>query len=448
MSTHANARANLTEEERQNLLQFLLQRLQDGELARGALAAASKQFNVHRSTISRIWAAAHASRVGDIWTVTSGKKKNGASLKYDREALREEVKDLPLHSRTSVRALSENLKISVGTLHTMIRKDGVLRPHSSSVKPSLTEENKLHRVHFCLEQRDGMLYEEMYDRIHVDEKWFNLTQVKSKFYLAAGEEPPNRSTRHKSHIPKVMFLAAVARPHWDPVENREWDGKIGIWPVGRIVLAQRSSRNRPRGTPEWKNESLTKQVYTRMFRELVIPAIIEKWPHDRNRRCIRIQQDNAPGHFSNVEFDELLEGFNTRGLQIGMYCQPPNSPDLNILDLGFFASLQSMVYKVPSQNCDAMIETVKEKFAVYPPYKLRNVFLTLQNVMNSIIEVNGGNDYDIQHMGKQTLERHGLLPTSLRVTEYAQEWDNNSDDEDDNNDSSDSSDDPMENHDT
>ena len=34
-------------------------------------------------------------------------------------------------------------------------------------------------------------------------------------YLAPNEEPPHRTVGHKSHILKVMFLCAVARPRYN-----------------------------------------------------------------------------------------------------------------------------------------------------------------------------------------------------------------------------------------
>ena len=55
-----------------------------------------------------------------------------------------------------------------------------------------------------------------YDCIHVDEKWFHIKKVAKKYYLGPNELPPERTTCHKSHITKVMFLCAVARPRMDP----------------------------------------------------------------------------------------------------------------------------------------------------------------------------------------------------------------------------------------
>jgi hypothetical protein len=37
--------------------------------------------------------------------------------------------------------------------------------------------------------------------------------------------------------------------------------------------------------------------------------------------------------------------------------------------------------------------------------------------LNEIIEKHGGNDYKIPHYGKQRLEREGVLPISMEVTE-------------------------------
>ena len=39
-----------------------------------------------------------------------------------------------------------------------------------------------------------------------------------------------------------------------------------------------------------------------------------------------------------------------------------------------------------------------------------------------IIENNGGNDYKILHMGKESMERRGLLPRVLDITPTANAW--------------------------
>ena len=56
------------------------------------------------------------------------------------------------------------------------------------------------------------LYNLMFDRVHVDKKWFFLTRVMERYYLAPDEEEPHCVIGHKSHIPKCMHLAANGHP--------------------------------------------------------------------------------------------------------------------------------------------------------------------------------------------------------------------------------------------
>jgi len=135
---------------------------------------------------------------------------------------------------------------------------------------------------------------DFYDSVHVDEKWFFISEASLRMYLAPGEERPERAVTHKSHILKVMFLVATARPRYDVNGICTFDGKIGCWPFVESVVAQRASVNRPAGTLETKNVSVSKAKYREFMIEKVLPAIKEKWP-DRERN-ITIQQDGAPTH--------------------------------------------------------------------------------------------------------------------------------------------------------
>jgi hypothetical protein len=49
---------------------------------------------------------------------------------------------------------------------------------------------------------------------------------------------PVRKVAHKSHIVKVVFLAAKARPRYNAEGNCTFDGEIGIWPLIVQELAQ------------------------------------------------------------------------------------------------------------------------------------------------------------------------------------------------------------------
>ena len=118
----------------------------------------------------------------------------------------------------------------------------------------------------------------MYDIVHIDEKWFEITKVNCRYILTPTKSNPGCGVQSKHYILKIMFLCAVARPR--SVENAYFDGKIGIWAFANQVAVERNSVNHPAGTLEWKSENVTTAMYTDMLKEKVIPAIHDKFPHE------------------------------------------------------------------------------------------------------------------------------------------------------------------------
>ena len=83
---------------------------------------------------------------------------------------------------------------------------------------------------------------------------------------------------------------------------------------------------------------MTKEAYRELLISKLLPAIVEKWPQtDRLSRKIWIQQDGAKCHINtdNNKFEQVLQDHE---LNAGLYTQAANSPDVNLLDLGFFPS--------------------------------------------------------------------------------------------------------------
>ena len=273
----------------------------------------------------------------------------------------------------------------------------------------------------------------MEDLIHIDEKWFYLMKDGQCFIIAADEAEPYSHAQHKSFLTKIMFLGVVARPWYDTNKNTWFDGKIGIWPIRKQEPAKRSSKKRAKGMPVWKNQCITRDVYREYLIQKLLPAI--KWRWLTNNGRIRLQQDGAKSHIleDNKEFKEAVDEI---GLNFTVYTQLPNSPDTNILDLGFFRAIQSFNDDCPA-NEEELIKSVEKAYGEYPLRKLNHFWLTLQSCFNMIIENDGGNDYKILHMGKESLERRGLLPRVLDVTLTANAWLNPTMDDNSNQDSDD-----------
>ena len=125
--------------------------------------------------------------------------------------------------------------VALSTVQQMLLHQDVCRVHTSSRKPTLTEENKMSRMELALsfiDKNNTSKFKNMEDLIHIDEKWFYLTKDEQHFIIAADKEEPYRHVQHKSFLTKIMFLCVVTTPRYNMRRNTWFDGKIGIWPSG------------------------------------------------------------------------------------------------------------------------------------------------------------------------------------------------------------------------
>ena len=445
-------RRELTLDERVMAFQLVYNEAKDWEPKRGSFVSTARFFSVHPKTIGRLWRTmkprlqAHLILNGDDSYVSfclnkdnfkhgDGTKKRGRHKKWDRQEMSERIAEIDLNDRKTFRTLANQLGIPHPTVYYCYKKeDNVMVRHKSVVKPVLTELNKVSRVMYVLDsikrQQNGTLaFKDLYDTVHVDEKWFRLTKVKENYLLAPWETKPRRGCVNKHHISKVMFICAQARPRHDPNTNTLWDGKLGIWPIGEWVPAAINSCNRPAGTMEWKDKAVTKDVYRHMLLYHVVAAIQSKWPRgqwENPNFTIRIQQDGPKTH---IKPDDALfqMQLTVMGLQnkIRIVTQPANSPDTNVNDLGFFNALQTLAWTKRADGIADLITNVIIAYNEYPPHLINRVFLTLMGVMNCIIDTGGNNDYKIPHMGKASLERRNALPIVIPVTPVANQYLNN-----------------------
>ena len=200
---------------------------------------------------------------------------------------------------------------------------------------------------------------------------------------------------------------------FDPHRNAIWDGKLGIWAFTDEYTAQRNSKWHSNGEVYLRNiEVIDRGVYKDYLLRLLFPAIKEKWPRKDRHRPIMVQQDNARPHVSPFDPDILAAGLDG-GWNIRLKFQPPNSPEMNVLDLGLFASLQSLQYRQKMKGIEDIVRAVCIAYSEMTSETQDNIFLSLQNCMRSILKAEGGNGYALPHLGKAKLRKGGMLPTSL-----------------------------------
>jgi hypothetical protein len=463
-------RANryLTRLERQQIAAQLLEEtnMATGEpiLAFGAIGRCAKKVGVKAPAISKFWKHMKENFAKGILTASPVKKKPSSSLLYCREEISQQISALPHHKRRTLRDMASELGIGKSTLHRVLRSernaDGAryIVPHTSSLLPLLTDEHKIARVEYALSKLDlerGVFNSFLQD-VHIDEKWFEIAPNRTRVYLTADEKENNQvpvcKVIHKSHVPKVMFLAATARPRFNDDGECVFDGKIGIWPIVTRERAIRNSVNRPAGTLVTKPLNVNHEIYRQMLLEKVIPAIKDRFPHHRNRTVL-IQQDGAGAHISpdDERFRDQLNQIQGKLCFFGwFYCcccstnsvffpfpglwnfklvtQPARSPDLNHLDLSFFRALdRANSKKLFPADIDELIVNVEQTYWEFDARAIEKGFVTLGCICNEIVRFHGDNTYKLPHVGKDhMLQRDGYLPMEVRasedVLEIARKW--------------------------
>ncbi|XP_057770912.1 uncharacterized protein LOC130990701 [Salvia miltiorrhiza] len=446
-------RKDLSSFERASIIQFLLQGSKDGKPGRGKMSAAVQKWSSSRRTISRLWAAAKKqSESGEV--ISSLSKKMLRPRRKLVELDLHLIASLDLSKRSTIRRLACGIKCSKSTVGRWI-KSGLIRAHSNAIKPDLTAPNKLLRLRFSLEALEydrilrSLTFKSMHNTVHIDEKWFYITKTAQRFYLTPEEIEPHRTCKSKKFITKVMFMCAVCRPIFNSDGSCLFDGKIGIFPFTELVPAKRKSKNRAAGTMEWKPiQSITKQVVKDclinqivvlnvlliykliqianvvlnacecianvVLNACIVPAIKAKWPANASK-TIYIQQDNARPHIQDSDPDFRAVA-SADGFDIHLVHQPPNSPDTNINDLGWFRAIQSLQTESVCTSVGDLVNAVINSFHELSLNTLNKVFLSLQSCMIEILKVKGRNSYKIPHLGKDALIRQDMLPLNLQVS--------------------------------
>ena len=256
---------------------FLAAMVKNGKLPNGALTMAANKFEIHEKSVRRIWKKASESlsnpetRHLEVPDVTHNMRKAGRKKVHSRAEIIEKLKLVPCKHRSTLREAANAVGMSCTHFHRILKKENIIVPCSTTPKPLLTDTHRENRVNFVRERispTDPTVFHSQFNVIHLDEKWFNERALKLRYYRCRCEQPITSHVRHKSHIPKVMFISAVCRPRryrrstmFDPVDangalrliaaDDVWpgkelyfDGKIGLYPLINYSVAKRNSKLR------------------------------------------------------------------------------------------------------------------------------------------------------------------------------------------------------------
>ena len=203
-------------------------------------------------------------------------------------------------------------------------------------RPALTEGHRQARLDWALVNRE----KEWTDYVDIDEKYFETVPLRRRTRVPPGELGVKQRVLSKSNVKKVMVLVAVARPR----PEHEFDGKIGVWRVTKQMTAQRNSKNHIAGETYEVDASMTAQIFRQLVITKLIPTIRRKM---RWATQVTVQMDNAPPHVGEGNLEALqLAGIpvGKASCRVSFVCQPPMSPDTNVLDLALFRSMSTAVF--------------------------------------------------------------------------------------------------------
>ena len=96
-------------------------------------------------------------------------------------------------------------------------------------------------------------------------------------------------------------------------------------------------------------------------------------------------------------------------------CQPGNSRDLNVLDLGVFNAIQALQHKEAPHTIDGLFGVVVKAFKEFPTSKCNKVFLTLQSCMVEIMKAKGCNNYKIPRIKKELCKKERYIVGSTKM---------------------------------
>ncbi|KAG2634225.1 hypothetical protein PVAP13_2NG155506 [Panicum virgatum] len=413
--TNISKRKQYSDDTKRAVYAMLLEGSVRGHLPEGLSLHVSLAMDVSLRCVQRIWK--EGQKRGGIHAVIN--KRVGHCGRKRIELPMEAITAIPFQDRTTLEDLARRLGVSKSHVHRRL-KEGKIERHSSAIKPFLTDENKKARVQHALNMLEPgtvphqPVFKLMYNVIHADEKWYYRTKANQKYYCTPGEERPRRTCKSKSYIEKVMFFGGQSRPWLNDQNVCVFDGKIGIYAFVTTEPAKRKSPNRPRGTPITKPiTSVTRDVIRRYLIDKMLPDIKAKWPAEGRHETIWIQQDNCRSHIP-VDDPEFCAAAQADGWDIRLTCQPANSPDTNVLDLGLFAAIQALFQRsgMP-KTIDEIVQKVEAAYWNFPVGRSNRVFLTLQGCLREILKEKGGQHYPVPHMKKATLERLGILPKTL-----------------------------------
>jgi hypothetical protein len=142
----------MSDELRKQVYQALLARSKNGKLGKKDTCIVAEHFGLHIQAVQHLWKRGKTQLANFIPVEVSSRKKGRCGRKATPVIL-EQMRNIPLKDRMTIEDLSSKLNMSKWKILRFLKK-GLIRRHSSSIKPYITDANKKARLKWCVDMID------------------------------------------------------------------------------------------------------------------------------------------------------------------------------------------------------------------------------------------------------------------------------------------------------
>jgi hypothetical protein len=131
--------------------------------------------------------------------------------------------------------------------------------------------------------------------------------------------------------------------------DAQFDGKVGFYRFAELAVAKRKSKKRDKGDEFEQDVIVDADKYVEVMTEQLIPDIRAKMSH---YDMVVVQHDGATPHTGQDAEERILAAVNTPGARptIVLVRQPPQSPDLNVNDIGLLHSINVAMHRIRARE--------------------------------------------------------------------------------------------------
>lgn len=323
------------------------------------------------------------------------------------EFVNEQAKVRKFHFSYKFMAGLVQKEFDVGSASTIWRKlkENDWRDIKKKTRTFLTPKHVAFRLQWC-QERMNIKYDETVGGVYrcdTDEKLFIAMKNGTVLHVPPEVREVVEEVLSKTQPTRLMVLAVIG----PPIPSKGFDGKVSIVPIMGIKTALMNSKYHIKGDEYEVPITMDGELFQSIIKNNVIPDMISVLP--KFIKKVELQCDSAGGHGNIKKTIEILNEFGSkttkrRWFKFALDAQPTRSPESNGLDLGGWASLDSMVECVSYHpNPDKpRVEMLRDNvFHAWEQWDgfdvLDRLFKTKTRVIRAIVEHEGRNDFPMPH---------------------------------------------------